>query len=77
MPTIRNCRFAFRCTRTWESLIQIGRPAVRFCDECQQEVHYCRTDAQLATAVRMNRCVAIERPTEDGRIDRLMGDVAA
>jgi hypothetical protein len=73
MPTIRNCRFAFKCTRTWESLIDTGRPDVRFCGECQQEVHFCHTDAQLAHAIRMNRCVAIGRPAASDEEIHVMG----
>ena len=73
MPTIRNCKFAFKCTRTWESLIETGQVDIRFCGDCQQAVHYCHTDGELAEAIRLNRCVAIERPAAARGIERTLG----
>jgi hypothetical protein len=32
---------------------------VRFCSECQREVHFCADVYELANAVALNRCVAI------------------
>ncbi len=58
---IRNCRFAYKCTKKWSDLRQTQRyiDNVRFCDECEQEVHLCITDAQLSKAIRENKCIAI------------------
>lgn len=58
--SIRNCRFAFRCDRKWDSLKATSTEDVRYCSDCQQEVHWCSSDGQLAEAIALNRCVAIE-----------------
>ena len=50
-----------------ESLIETGQVDIRFCGDCQQAVHYCHTDGELAEAIRLNRCVAIERPAAAAR----------
>ncbi len=59
--TIRNCVFAFKCTAKWEELDETADDSIKFCQECQKEVHYCSDDDELVTAVRLNRCVAIEK----------------
>jgi hypothetical protein len=57
---IRNCTFGFKCATEWEQLNETSSPDVRFCLDCEKEVHFCRTDEQLAQAIRLNRCVAVE-----------------
>lgn len=68
--TIRNCVFAFKCTAKWDELTSTSDDKINFCQDCQREVHLCEDDEELATAVRLNRCVAIYR--EDGV---MMGDL--
>ncbi len=51
---------AFKCDKTWDSLRETSNSVVRFCDECQCDVHWCSTNAQLAENVALNRCIAIE-----------------
>lgn len=58
--SIRNCPFAFRCDRKWTALKRTADPDVRFCGDCQREVHRCHTDQELAQAVALNRCVALQ-----------------
>ncbi len=64
---IRNCRFAFRCDKEWQDLTETTFPKVRFCGDCERDVFLCTTDAQLAEAIRLNRCVALvqNRSTKD------------
>ncbi len=69
--TIRNCIFAFKCTAVWDELDDTADESIRFCQDCQKEVHYCSDDDEMVTAVRLNRCVAIEK--EPG--NRLLGDI--
>ena len=72
--TIRNCIFGFKCSAIWEDLQETEDEAIKFCNSCQREVHYCSDDFELGTAVRLNRCVAIEK--DDGGTVRLtLGDV--
>ena len=57
--SIENCRFKFRCEQTWEGLAQTPDPRVRHCSECDDSVHLCVTDSQLAEAIKRHWCVAI------------------
>jgi hypothetical protein len=57
--SIRNCVFAFKCTKAWDGLTETADPGVRYCGDCQREVHFCENPWELAQAVALNRCVAI------------------
>lgn len=69
---IRNCTFAYRCVADWEKLEDIDKEKIRFCKDCEQEVHFCEDDKELTEAVRENFCVAFER-VEKNVIVKLMG----
>jgi len=73
--TIRNCTFAFRCKADWDKMISSdldGR--VRFCLDCQKEVHLCESDQELIHNVVNNKCIALVRVLR-GERKRLLGDV--
>ncbi len=71
MPlTIRNCTFEFKCTAKWYELTSTENDTINFCQDCQREVHLCENDEELATAVRLNRCVTIYQQD-----DMVMGDL--
>lgn len=57
--TIRNCTFAFKCQAKWNSLIKTDSEGIRFCNDCQREVHFCEDDDELVRSIRLNKCVAI------------------
>jgi uncharacterized protein YuzB (UPF0349 family) len=61
--TIRNCTFAYKCQAKWDNLEIIDYDDVRFCQDCQKEVHFCHTDEELVQNIHLNRCVAINRHT--------------
>lgn len=65
--TLRNCPFAFRCTKKWEELQVTEVQGQKFCDDCQQIVYLCMNDRELNEAILRNRCVAI--PTHQVNID--------
>lgn len=62
---LRNCEFAFECRAKWDKLTETGKNKVRFCNECEKEVHRCDTDAELLRAIRSNLCVAIPSPYQE------------
>ncbi len=70
--TIRNCKFAFKCSAKWDELQETEDDSIKFCDDCQKEVFFCENDDDLVAQVRLNRCVAILKP---GSNERLLGDV--
>ena len=57
---IRNCVFAFKCDKSWDDMTSTKIHDVKFCQTCQREVYFCRTDQQLREAINLNRCVSIE-----------------
>ncbi len=62
--TIRNCQFAFKCKVSWDELAHTHATEIRFCRDCQREVYFCYDDDELAEAIRLNRCVAIQQDTD-------------
>lgn len=77
MPAeIRNCEFRFQCTKTWDSLKPTEDLSIRFCEQCQRTVHYCRNETELHDAIVKNKCVAAEiRYAPSGLIDIEIGEV--
>ena len=59
---LRNCEFAFQCEAKWDELAATAKDKVRFCNECEKEVHRCDTDDELVVAIKSNLCVAIQAP---------------
>ncbi|QQD21099.1 hypothetical protein GJQ54_04630 [Oceanospirillaceae bacterium ASx5O] len=55
---IRNCPWGFKCDKQWQQLTPTADANVRFCTQCQKEVHWVADRSQLADAVVLNRCVA-------------------
>jgi hypothetical protein len=59
---LRNCEFAFKCDAKWDDLDVTGEDKIRFCNECEKQVHRCDTDDELVGAIKSNLCVAIQAP---------------
>jgi uncharacterized protein (TIGR02996 family) len=51
--------FKFLCPQRWEDLEPTDTRMERFCDACQQNVHYCHTIEQARTHALQGACVAI------------------
>jgi len=66
---IRNCKFAFKCKKRWNDLKTISGSDndIRFCGDCEQKVYRCRTDNQLKTALKENRCIAVRIESKSSR----------
>ena len=64
--TISNCRFAYKCAKTWSALEETKHSDIKFCTDCQRDVFFCHDDGQLAEAIKLNHCVAFFRPSSDG-----------
>lgn len=65
---IRNCIFGFKCTKKWEDLNYTSNKGVKFCDDCQREVHFIDDVLSLEQAIILNRCVAVSTPSEKNEI---------
>lgn len=52
--------FQFLCDRRWQDLRATEDRDVRFCDGCQQQVHYCDTIGEARRHADMDHCIAID-----------------
>jgi len=57
---IRNCVVEFRkvCPLQWENLWQTSDPAVRHCETCKRDVHFCHTDEEALAHAKAGHCIA-------------------
>lgn len=53
-------RFDFLCDRRWEELKSTDDRAVRFCDACRQNVHYCDTITEARRHAWDGHCIAVD-----------------
>lgn len=68
--TIQNCplKFHFQCSKQWMDLLPTEQATVRFCTDCQHEVFYCESNAEILAHARAGHCIAREVPGDDGLI---------
>jgi uncharacterized protein (TIGR02996 family) len=52
--------FGYLCDRRWEDLSSTDNRAVRFCDTCQQNVHYCDTITEARRHAEDGQCIALD-----------------
>jgi uncharacterized protein (TIGR02996 family) len=53
-------RFSVLCDKGWEDLLVTADQAVRFCDACRQNVHYCDTIQEAREHAWAGHCIAID-----------------
>ncbi len=58
MSDIRNCALGLKCPKKWEDLQPLSNPKIRYCLECGEEVHFCESDEEIVSSIRMNFCIA-------------------
>ncbi|GAA5005223.1 hypothetical protein GCM10025793_12720 [Lysobacter lycopersici] len=69
---VANCKFVYKCNRSWSELTQIpGANEVRFCGTCRESVYFCSNAEELVRNIRAKRCVAFK---DEKGVD-LVGDV--
>lgn len=54
---IENCPFQ-SCTRTWKSLKRTNDEHIRFCVDCEKNVHYTKEEKEFVQLVKEGKCVA-------------------
>jgi hypothetical protein len=55
---ILNCKFAFKCTETWDALERTEEDGVRYCNACERTVTFIRSQADQESAAAQGKCVA-------------------
>ena len=53
-------QFELVCHREWDDLTSTGGAGVRFCEECEQNVHYCDTIVAARRHAQLGHCVAVD-----------------
>ena len=53
-------QFELVCHRDWAHLTTTDDAGVRYCDECEQSVHYCDTIVAARRHARQGHCVAVD-----------------
>ncbi|MFZ9379024.1 MAG: hypothetical protein ACO25E_09520, partial [Burkholderiaceae bacterium] len=51
---LRNCKFKFKCYKSWDDLERTDNPAISFCGDCKKNVYYCETPEELNFAIAKN-----------------------
>lgn len=51
-----------QCSKSWESLKLTSFDGIRFCDECKERVHMCRSWSEVEQLGKQGMCVAIRQP---------------
>lgn len=65
--TVRTCEIKFqkKCPRLWENLRETESESIRFCESCNQDVYYVKTDEEALHHAEQRHCIAkenLERP---------------
>lgn len=71
---IRNCTWKFKCPRDWEGLASTDNLEVKFCDQCNRNVHFANDDAQFLLHAKLGHCVAKYAVSEDELPAIVMGE---
>jgi uncharacterized protein (TIGR02996 family) len=69
---IENCTLiATRCPKRWEGLEPTDEASIRFCSECEREVHYCPTIQVARKHACAGDCIAVDVaiPRKDGDLE--------
>jgi uncharacterized protein (TIGR02996 family) len=71
-------QFYYLCERRWENLQPTADRALRFCDACRQNVHYCDTITEARMRAQNGHCIAVDlgvirRERDLGPLVQVMG----
>ena len=59
---LRNCAWKFKCTQSWDSLLEAkyySYDKVRFCPDCKEKVYIVSDESELFLAIEHDKCIAI------------------
>ena len=62
---IRNCKFRYKCSESWNSMANTDDPDVRHCSTCNENVHLCIDADDVLEALQNNWCVAIYNTSQE------------
>ena len=57
---VATCKFIKKpCPLRWESLNETDDENIRFCDQCEKNVHFCVSDEEAISHAKQNHCIAM------------------
>jgi len=57
---IKTCQLTFVCSQKWDELVQTDRTDVRYCEQCEKTVHFCKTQSELDRCMERGDCVCFD-----------------
>lgn len=66
---IRNCSWGYSCKASWSDLMKTADENIRFCENCEREVHSCDNREDLLFSISLNRCVNFSSSLLDSNFD--------
>jgi hypothetical protein len=64
----RRVRFSFYCPKRWETLAPTESDGVRFCEHCNEQVHYVTTIQEAELRAKAGDCIALRKELSDGGV---------
>ena len=62
---IKGCSLRFYCSQDWDTLVPTGDPRIKYCEECGQNVKFCKSFEEFDEMARAGHCVALRALTHD------------
>ena len=57
------CKLYYECRKVWSDLKDTNSPNIKFCDHCNQNVHWADTEEQRQEYISKRKCIAFEEET--------------
>eukprot|EP00927_Polykrikos_kofoidii_P075110 TRINITY_DN71171_c0_g1_i1.p1 TRINITY_DN71171_c0_g1~~TRINITY_DN71171_c0_g1_i1.p1 ORF type:complete len:353 (-),score=63.64 TRINITY_DN71171_c0_g1_i1:35-1093(-) len=61
--------WVLECTKRWDDLAATDQPSERHCATCNENVHFSRTEEELAANTAAGRCVAFDVQAESSEVE--------
>ncbi|WP_394844930.1 hypothetical protein LZC95_48770 [Pendulispora brunnea] len=58
-PEYRKLRFAYPCSKTWDTLEPTAMPKERHCQECGHSVYFCTSAEEASQRARQGQCISV------------------
>ena len=69
------CDMRLICPQRWGKLQKTDDANVRHCQVCARDVHYCRDEVELTSAIKAKHCVAfVAKSTLKPKSIKMLGD---
>ena len=72
---IKNCEYQvkYKCPLKWSKLKETKDSKIRFCNECNKNVYFCKTSKDIDKHIKLNNCIVVDVIDQDQGQYRTMG----